>query len=214
MVRFRSVVCRGRWRCCGRRFSTSTGSVEAAQRGAQRGVRWCCSPSSNFACRRPASPRPSARVEKVIACCRIVSETWRGVGLQPHLHLRLGTGAAGPRLDAVPPLPAAAPPAGTPPADDRVGGRCWPLPHTARRNAQIQQHIGPTNACTPWPKKTTNRGSDAVTMNCVPMMPARNPTRVFASPPMPITLLDSASCASPAKVPDNRPVAGPDVNAT
>ena len=43
------------------------------------------------------------------------------------------------------------------------------------------------------PKNTTNRGSDAVTMNCVPMMPARNPTSVFASPPMPMTLLDSAS---------------------
>ena len=46
-------------------------------------------------------------------------------------------------------------------------------------------------------------------MNWVPMMPARNPTTVFASPPMPMTPLDSASCTSPAKVPVSSPVDRP-----
>ena len=44
-------------------------------------------------------------------------------------------------------------------------------------------------------KKTTNRGSDAVTMNCVPMMPARNPTSVFASPPMPMARMKPSMTA-------------------
>ena len=35
------------------------------------------------------------------------------------------------------------------------------------------------------PKNTTNRDSGWATMNCVPMTPARKPTMVFASPPMP-----------------------------
>ena len=39
----------------------------------------------------------------------------------------------------------------------------------------------------------TSRGSAAVTMNCCPNAPARNPTIDFASPPMPMTPLDSAS---------------------
>ena len=51
-------------------------------------------------------------------------------------------------------------------------------------------------------------------MNCVPTMPARNPTIVFARPPMPMTPLDSASCTSPANVPVSSPVTGPDVSAT
>ena len=51
-------------------------------------------------------------------------------------------------------------------------------------------------------------------MNWVPMMPVRNPTSVLASPPMPSTPLDSASCASPAAVPASRPVTGPEVSAT
>ena len=41
-------------------------------------------------------------------------------------------------------------------------------------------------------KKTTNLGSVWTTMNWVPMIPARKPTNVFASPPIPITLLDNA----------------------
>ena len=35
-------------------------------------------------------------------------------------------------------------------------------------------------------------------MNWVPMMPARKPTMVFASPPIPMTPLDSASWTSPS----------------
>ena len=45
-----------------------------------------------------------------------------------------------------------------------------------------------TTACsTVAAKNTTNRGNGCATMNCVPTMPARNPTIVFASPPMPMT---------------------------
>ena len=63
-----------------------------------------------------------------------------------------------------------------------------------------------TSACsTVAPKNTTNRGSGCATMNCVPMMPARKPTIVFASPPMPMTPLDSASCTSPATAPGQQP---------
>ena len=36
----------------------------------------------------------------------------------------------------------------------------------------------------------------------------RNPTSVFASPPMPMMPLDSASCTSPATVPASSPVGG------
>ena len=58
------------------------------------------------------------------------------------------------------------------------------------------------------------RGSGWATMNWVPMMPARNPTIVFASPPMPMTAARQASCTSPANVPVSSPVTGPDVSAT
>jgi hypothetical protein len=64
------------------------------------------------------------------------------------------------------------------------------------------------------PKKTKNRGSACATMNCVPTIPVRNPTSVLASPPMPMTPGVRASCTSPANVPVNMPVTGPEIRAT
>ena len=56
------------------------------------------------------------------------------------------------------------------------------------------------------------RGSGWATMNCVPSTPARNPTSVFASPPMPMTgLATRASWMRPATAPVMSPLAGPDV---
>ena len=97
--------------------------------------------------------------------------------------------------------------------DDRVADAC---PATPARGAEIRAN--PANVASPmndhrverrcWRRNTTNRGSGAVTMNCVPTRPARKPTSVFASPPMPMTPLDSASCtspAAPAQPPGGRP---------
>ena len=82
------------------------------------------------------------------------------------------------------------------PGDRRVRARQT----AAGRAARTAQSM--ITACsTVAAKNTTNRGSGCATMNCVPMMPARNPTIVFASPPMPMTPLDSASCTSPATRP-------------
>ena len=59
------------------------------------------------------------------------------------------------------------------------------------------------------PRKTTNRGSAAVTMNCWSIAPTANPTIDFDNPPMPITPIESASCVSPGQAsrqhPGNRP---------
>ena len=64
------------------------------------------------------------------------------------------------------------------------------------------------------PKNTTNRGSGCVDDELRADDARDNPTMVFASPPMPITPLDSASWTSPANVPVSSPVTGPDVSAT
>jgi hypothetical protein len=63
-------------------------------------------------------------------------------------------------------------------------------------------------------RNITKRGSAAVTMNCCPITPTRNPTIDFANPPIPITPLDSASCINPAALPASIPVTGPVVSAT
>ena len=47
--------------------------------------------------------------------------------------------------------------------------------------------------------KTTNRGSGAVMMNCVPSSPAANPTMVFASPPIPRTPRDKRVLDQPGQ---------------
>ena len=60
----------------------------------------------------------------------------------------------------------------------------------------------------------TSRGSAAVTMNCCPNAPARNPTIDFARPPIPTTPLDSESWISPAALPASIPPTGPVVSAT
>ena len=78
--------------------------------------------------------------------------------------------------------------------DDPDQRRCRPPGRPRRRRAsrtrrRSSSSYSPMNtACrTVAPKNTTNRGSGWATMNWVPMMPARNPTTVFASPPMPMT---------------------------
>ena len=87
----------------------------------------------------------------------------------------------------------------------------WPATAaTATPNVpQVQQHVQPhehdrVQRPSP-PKNTTNRGSGCATMNCVPTMPARNPTIVFARPPMPMTPLDSASWTRPGERPGQQP---------
>ena len=77
-------------------------------------------------------------------------------------------------------------------------------------------------------KKTNARGMGRATMNWLPRIPVTNPTKLFASPPMPMMLravatpapmaiMDipveaSASCASPARAPATSPATGPPVS--
>src|SRR5438552_10391714 len=82
------------------------------------------------------------------------------------------------------------------------------------RSSSAYNPFDTTKSSTLEPKNTTNRGTGCDTMNCVPMTPAKNPTIVLANPPMPSTRLESASCTSPANVPERRPDPGPDVSAT
>ena len=115
---------------------------------------------------------------------------------------------------AAPPRRAAARPAGTPrrrPPRCRAPARRPPRTGVpkCRRSSSTYSPMNMT-ACSTVARKTRRTAAAAApTMNCVPMMPARNPTTVFASPPMPMTPLDSASCTSPANVPASRPVDRP-----
>ena len=72
-----------------------------------------------------------------------------------------------------------------------------------------------TAACTTVAARNiTNRGSAAVTMNCWPMTPAREPDDRLRQAADADTPLDSASWMSPATLPASIPLTGPLVSAT